>query len=165
MIFVKKALPILVLILVIFSCKQEKKSINNMNQEIVFKKEGTLKIIKDSVSTIALDIEIADNEYKRQTGLMYRTKLNEKQAMLFIFEDEKPRSFYMKNTYIPLDIIFINADRKIVSVAENAEATNEASLPSNGPTKYVLEINAGLFKKWGLEVGNQIAYLRPIKMK
>ena len=159
----KKILTFFILSFFIFSCKQGSKSIDTIDQQIEFTKEGSLEIIKDSTTTIHLDIEVADNEYKRQTGLMYRTLLDEKQSTLFIFEDEKPRYFYMKNTYIPLDIVFINADKKIVSVVENAKATDETSLPSNAPTQYVLEVNAGLFKKWGLEIGDQIKFDRIVK--
>jgi uncharacterized membrane protein (UPF0127 family) len=159
----KKILAFYLFTFFIFSCKQGNKSIDTIEQHIEFTKEGVLEIKKDSTTTIKLDIEVADNEYKRQTGLMYRTLLDEKQSMLFIFEDEKQRYFYMKNTYIPLDIIFINEDKKIVSAVENAKATDETSLPSSEPIQYVLEVNAGLFKKWGLEVGDQIKFNRSIK--
>lgn len=156
--FLKKLLPFVVIILLVSSCKQENKSISNIDEPIKFKNEGVLEILNDSISIVKLNIEIADDEYERQTGLMYRTSLDEKQAMLFIFEDEKPRSFYMKNTYVPLDIIFINADNKIVSISENTKATDESSIPSNAPAKYVLEINAGLTQKWHIEPGNTIKY-------
>lgn len=138
------------------SCKEENKTSVKIEQK--FKKEGTLQIHKDSLVVISLDIEIADDEYERQTGLMHRASLEENQGMLFIFEEESPRSFYMKNTYIPLDILFINAENKIVSFTENAEPTDETSLPSNAPAKYVLEINGGLIERWGLEIGNEISF-------
>ncbi len=156
--FLKKLLSFILLILFVYSCKQKNKSIDNVDEPIKFKNEGVLEILNDSISITKLNIEIANNEYERQTGLMYRTSLDEKQAMLFIFDDERPRSFYMKNTYVPLDIIFINADNKIVSISENAKATDESSIPSNAPAKYVLEINAGLTKKWHLEPGYSIKY-------
>src|SRR5690606_9076978 len=79
------------------ACKNEKKSIKQT--EVTFKKEGELTIYKaaDS-STVSLDIEIADTEFDRETGLMYRSSMENTQGMLFVFEDEQPRFFYMKNT-------------------------------------------------------------------
>ena len=77
---------------------------------IELKKEGEIKIRKATSDSIiaTLDIEIADDDYSTQTGLMYRKSMEDDQAMLFIFEEEIPRAFYMKNTQFALDIIFIN---------------------------------------------------------
>ncbi|RXJ45546.1 DUF192 domain-containing protein [Gelidibacter gilvus] len=139
------------------SCKEEQKTIKPL--VIEFKKEAelVLKTANDSIIKI-LDIEIADDEYKTQTGLMYRDEMGQLQGMLFVFPDEDLRSFYMKNTNIPLDIIYINADKSIVSFQKNAQPNNESSLPSNVPAKYVLEINAGLADQWQLAVGDKIEY-------
>jgi uncharacterized membrane protein (UPF0127 family) len=78
--------------------------------------------------------------------------------MLFIFPDEDFRSFYMKNTKIPLDIIYIDEAKSIVSIQKNAKPFNETSLPSDVPAKYVLEVNGGLSDEWQLEVGDRIDY-------
>nr|WP_325451062.1 DUF192 domain-containing protein [Gelidibacter sp.] len=139
------------------SCKEEQKTIKPL--VIEFKKEAelVLKTANDSIIK-TLDIEIADDEYKTQTGLMYRDEMGELQGMLFVFPDEDLRSFYMKNTHIPLDIIYIDANKKIVSFQKNAQPNNESSLPSNVPAKYVLEINAGLADQWQLAVGDKIEY-------
>ncbi|NAS32473.1 DUF192 domain-containing protein [Flavobacteriaceae bacterium R38] len=144
------------------SCGNEtKKPPVKVTQEISFKKEGTLELFNtDEVLIKALDIEIADNDYETETGLMHRKSMLENRGMLFIFKDEEPRFFYMKNTEISLDIIYINSELKIVSFVENAETLNEASLPSNFPAKYVLEINAGLVEKWGIKVGDSISFTR-----
>ena len=138
------------------SCKKDKKAIKQT--EVVFKKEGELTIFKSDSTTVTLDIEIADTEYDTQTGLMYRNSMTDSQAMLFIFEDEQPRSFYMKNTRFPLDIIFIDGHKTIVSFQKNAKPFDESSLPSNVPAKYVLEVNAGLVDRWALDVGNTIIF-------
>ncbi|UOB16537.1 DUF192 domain-containing protein [Abyssalbus ytuae] len=148
---------LLFFILILISCKQENKPAIK-TEPVTFKKQGVLEIIKDSTNIITLDIEVANDEYERQTGLMYRTSLGEKQGMLFIFETEEVRYFYMKNTYIPLDILFINSENKIVSFAENTEPTDETSLPSQAPVKYVLEINGGLAERWNLETGDEIRF-------
>ncbi len=160
--FSKKNQAILILALGIFilnftACKQDKKIIEQT--KISFKKEGELTIIKVADSTqIKLDIEIADTEFDTQTGLMYRESMEKNQAMLFVFEDVTERHFYMKNTKIPLDIIYIDANKTIVSFQKNAKPFDENSLPSNAPAKYVLEINAGLVDAWGVSVGDKIKF-------
>ena len=140
----------------ISACKEDKKEVKQT--EITFKKEGELTIFKTDSTTVVLDIEIADTDFDIQTGLMYRNAMDENQGMLFVFYDEIERYFFMKNTRIPLDLIFINANKTIVSFQENAKPFDESSLPSNLPAKYVLEVNAGLVDAWGLSVGNTINY-------
>jgi uncharacterized membrane protein (UPF0127 family) len=149
---------IMAAIIVLGSCKEKKQKI--LTQEVIFKKEGELSLQKSANdSTIAtLNIEIADDEYQTQTGLMYRKSMKDDQAMLFIFEDEIPRAFYMKNTQFALDIIFIDSDRKVVSIQKNAQSLDFTSLPSEGPAQYVLEVNAGLSDKWTLENGDRIEW-------
>lgn len=140
------------------SCKEEQKTVKPI--VISFEKEGELSLRKansDSLIT-TLNIEIADDEYQTQTGLMYRDHMDKKQGMLFIFPDERPRSFYMKNTQIPLDIIYINSNKKVVSIQKNAKPFDETSLPSKGPTKYVLEINGGLSDTWNIEPGDYVDF-------
>ena len=143
------------------SCKEEpKKSLETA--PITFTKEGDLSIFKkdgDSLIT-SLAIEIAESEYETATGLMYRKSMKEEQGMLFIFPDVAMHSFYMKNTEIPLDLIFIDENLKIVSFQKEAKPYDETSLSSQVPIKYVLEINAGLVDRWGLVVGDRITYER-----
>lgn len=142
------------------SCKEENPITSKDKVVVKFKKEGTLQIKKAKTDSIiqTLDIEIADNEYETQTGLMYRSQLGLSQGMLFIFPDMQMRSFYMKNTKIPLDIIYINDQLEIVSFQKNAKPFDETSLPSDAPAKYVLEINAGLSDSWQLEVDDKIEF-------
>ena len=141
------------------SCKEDQKAVKPLLIE--FKKEGELilKTSNDSIIT-NLEIEIADDEYKTQTGLMYRDFIAQDQGMLFVFPEADYRAFYMKNTKIPLDIIYLDADQTIVSFQKNAEPFSEVSLPSNSPAKYVLEVNAGLADKWQLEAGDKMEYTR-----
>lgn len=138
------------------SCKDHDKAVKQT--KITFKKEGTLTIFKKDSTTIPLDIEIADTEFDRETGLMYRNTMENDRGMLFIFEDEAPRYFYMKNTEIPLDIIYLDANKKIVSIQKKAKPFNEVSLPSEGPAQYVLEVNGGLTDVWNLSIGDSIAF-------
>ena len=141
----------------LYSCKEDKKVIKQT--EVSFKKEAELSIFKVSDSTeVILDIEIADTDYETQTGLMYRDSMLKNQGMLFVFDDVTKRYFYMKNTKIPLDIIYIDANKTIVSFQKNAKPFDESSLPSKVPAKYVLEINAGLVDALGISVGDTISY-------
>jgi uncharacterized membrane protein (UPF0127 family) len=151
------------LILLVFSisivaCKDEKKVVKQT--EVSFNKEGELSILrqaKDSV-LVTLDIEIADTDYDIQTGLMYRNTMKSNQGMLFVFDDIAPRYFYMKNTQIALDLIFIDENKTIVSFQKKAKPFDETSLPSNVPAKYVLEVNAGKVDAWGIAVGDRLIF-------
>ncbi len=158
----KKIILLIGFISLIISCNQsnQNKVSKNINKEIKFHKDGVVSIM-DSLNNkiVDFDIEIADDEFERETGLMYRKSMKDNQAMLFVFEDEKPRYFYMKNTYIPLDIIFINSKDKIVSIAKNAKVLDETTLASKFPAKYVLEIKAGISKQKGIETGMTIKTL------
>nr|WP_299343819.1 DUF192 domain-containing protein [Allomuricauda sp.] len=143
------------------SCKDEtKKEIKT--EAIHFSKEGELTISRPQTDStlVKLDIEIAETDYETQTGLMYRDSMDDNQGMLFIFSDNEMRSFYMKNTEIPLDIIYINEKLEIVSFQKNASPLDETGLPSQFPAKYVLEINAGLSDKWGIATGDKIDFTR-----
>jgi len=158
---VKSIYSILILFIAfstLLSCKKEAKH-GVTPPKIEFKHEGNLQII-DSIGAIKKEIliEIADNDFEQQTGLMYRKQMDIDKGMLFIFEEIKVRSFYMKNTYIPLDIIYIDTDNTIINIVKNAEPLNEASLFSDAPAKYVLEINAGLSDEWDLKAGDKISY-------
>ena len=142
------------------SCKEKTQNTTVKPIIIVFKKDGELKIkaaSSDSIIT-TLDIEIADDDYSTQTGLMYRKSMKNKQGMLFIFPDSDYRSFYMKNTEISLDIIYISEDKQIVSIQKNAKPLDETSLPSEAPAKFVLEVNGGLSDLWKLEKGDFIEF-------
>lgn len=144
----------------ILSCKEDKKTIKPI--KIEFKKEGELTIFKsisDSIIT-TFDIEIADTDYETQTGLMHRHSMLDSRGMLFVFSEMSLRSFYMKNTYIPLDIIYIDNNKLIVSIQEDAEPLNKTSLPSQFPSQFVLEINAGLSKQLNLKVGDSIQFTK-----
>lgn len=142
------------------TCKEKEQHTTVKPVTISFKKEGKLSIKKATTDSIitSLDIEIADDDYSTQTGLMYRKSIEDDQGMLFIFPDSDYRSFYMKNTEISLDIIYISEDKHIVSIQKNAKPMDESSLPSEGPAKFVLEVNAGLSTSWSLEKGDTIEF-------
>ncbi len=145
-----------------YSCK-EKKETKVLTKEVTFTKEGSLRLKKATNDSIVaqLNIEIANDAYQTETGLMYRKSMNTNQGMLFIFEEERPRSFYMKNTEFALDIIYINSSKKVVNVQKNAKPFDPTSLPSEGPILYVLEVNAGLSDQWNLEKGDIVEWSKP----
>jgi len=148
-------------ILSFYNCKDTSTSeTKSLTKEITFTKEGELQLMKAGTDSIiaSLDIEIADDEYQTQTGLMYRNSLGKDQGMLFVFKDMQRRSFYMKNTKIPLDIIYFNTEKEIVSIQKNAKPMDETSLPSEAASQYVLEVNAGLSDVWKLENGDRIRF-------
>ena len=141
------------------ACEKDAEKENIDTDPIVFKKEGELSISRPSGEVYKeLEIEIADNNYERQTGLMYRESMEDDQGMLFIFDDSAPRFFYMKNTQISLDIIYFSSDSTAVSFQENAVPMDLTPLPSGEPAKFVLEVNGGLVAEWGMEVGDKIDF-------
>lgn len=141
------------------SCEDDKKQEIIETDPITFTKEGVAYLIKSSGDTIKrLDIELAETSYEQQTGLMYREDMEEDQGMLFIYDSESIRNFYMKNTYIPLDIIYYDADSTLVSIQKNTTPRDESSLPSEGPAQYILEVNAGLSDEWGIGEGDKFSF-------
>ena len=126
-----------------------------------FKKEGELYLIKPAGDTIRkIDIEIADIESERTIGLMHRRSMPDTQGMLFIFEREEPRSFWMRNTLIGLDILYIKEDGTIESIAKYCVPKLEKSVPSKGPALYVLELIEGFCDIHGVEEGDIIDFKR-----
>ena len=135
--------------------EQMKTSEQESNLSIQFKKEGTLSFLSSKGDTLAnIDIELADTENKRMQGLMYRKTMEEKQGMLFVFSIEEPQSFWMKNTILPLDILFVNIERKIVKVHKNAVPFSLDPCPSILPALYVVEVNAGFTDKFNIKEGD-----------
>ena len=103
-------------------------------------------------------VEMATTEEEKQTGLMWRKELADGKGMLFDFSPEQQISMWMKNTYIPLDMIFIRADGRILRIAENTVPLSETLVPSGGPVLAVLEVVAGTAKKLGIAAGDRVAH-------
>lgn len=102
-------------------------------------------------------VEIADSEAEREKGLMYRKSLPDGQGMLFDFHQDQQVGFWMKNTYVSLDMIFIRADGRIASIAHDAEPLSEKVIYSAGPVRAVLEVKAGTAHRLGIAPGDQVA--------
>ncbi|MFC4632366.1 DUF192 domain-containing protein [Dokdonia ponticola] len=145
----------------VYSCKETKGGKEITETIFEFTKEGTLTLRKADGSLIkTIDVEFAEDDYERETGLMHRTSMKPLQGMLFIQDAEYVQNFYMKNTLIPLDLIFIDSNKKVVSFAENAKPMDLTSLSSQVPAKYVLEINGGLAEEWIIEIGDSVEWTR-----
>lgn len=126
-----------------------------------FKKEGELAFLNEQGDTLKqIDIELADNEEEREYGMMYRKSMDANTGMLFIMGAEAQQAFWMKNTYIPLDIIFIDNAKKVVSIQRNAQPLSEKNLPSEGPASLVLEVTGGFSDQYNIHKGTQIRYHR-----
>jgi uncharacterized membrane protein (UPF0127 family) len=103
-------------------------------------------------------VEIADTAGKRQMGLQYRRNLADDRGMIFLFPSESLQSFWMKNTPISLDMIFINRDRKIVGIVERTVPFSLDSRSVTEPSQYVLEINGGLARRYGIQAGDSVRF-------
>jgi uncharacterized membrane protein (UPF0127 family) len=120
--------------------------------------KSDLEILSEQGLTLKrYKVEVVDTPESRARGLMGRQagELARHQGMFFIFPDASPRSFWMKNTYIALDIIYFDADCKLISLHQNVPPLNELPRPSGGPAQYVLELIAGTSSMDGLAVGQR----------
>lgn len=107
-------------------------------------------------------VEIARSDLERQRGLMFRQKLDAGQGMIFLFDTPEPLKFWMKNTYIPLDMIFIAADKHVVYIEENAEPLtlqNRGPSDADGDTQFVLEVPGGWARAHGVERGVPVRFV------
>jgi uncharacterized membrane protein (UPF0127 family) len=119
--------------------------------------QKTLEIVSAS-GVHVFTIEIADTEPAREKGLMFRKNLPDGHGMLFDFKREQDVSFWMKNTYIPLDMFFIQGNGRILRIAENAKPLSTALLPSQGPVLAVLEVSGGIAHRLGIRPGDRVAF-------
>jgi uncharacterized membrane protein (UPF0127 family) len=103
-----------------------------------------------------VNVELALTPETQMRGLMFRTELDENAGMLFVFPEEKERTFWMSNTPIPLDIIYIRSDATIVSIAANTVPYSERTIPSRGAARYVLEVPGGWAERHGVKAGDRL---------
>jgi uncharacterized membrane protein (UPF0127 family) len=122
-------------------------------------KQAHLKI-ETRNGPVLLDVEVADTEPQREHGLMFRRQLPEDHGMIFLFGDEHEITMWMKNTYIPLDMVFIGNDWHIVHIARDAEPFSTDIISSVQPASRVLEILAGQADKLGLKPGDAVSLLQ-----
>jgi hypothetical protein len=117
--------------------------------------EATIEIVSKT-GVHAFTVELATNDAERERGLMFRKELPEGHGMLFDFAEDRPVAFWMHNTYIPLDMIFIRGDGSILRIAERAEPLSDRLIPSGGPVRAVLEVIGGTARKLGIAPGDRV---------
>jgi len=122
--------------------------------DVLFKR-ASLTIQTNSGPTL-LNVEVADTDVRREQGLMFRRKLPDDGGMIFLFDREQEITMWMKNTYIPLDMVFIGSDWRIVNIAYNAEPFSTDVISSVRPASRVLEIAAGQAGRLGLAPGDAV---------
>ena len=106
----------------------------------------------------AFQVELALTPEQQMRGLMYREAMAPDAGMLFVFPDLRRRSFWMKNTVLPLDIIFVGPDGRILNIAENTTPYSTGSIPSTGPARAVLELNGGVTRLLGIGPGDLVSH-------
>lgn len=127
----------------------------------VFREDGTVTFTSaDGLTLGAIVVEIADNDIAREQGLMGRRTMRDDRGMLFLFDRPEPRSFWMANTPLPLDILFIDANQRIINIHRNTRPFSEESLPSAAPAQYVVEVNGGWCDRNGVKEGDAITWRR-----
>lgn len=119
--------------------------------------DQTLEIVSKS-GVHVFTVEVVANDADRAKGLMFRKELPEGRGMLFDFQRDQEIAMWMKNTYIPLDMIFIAGDGRIRRIAENTEPLSERIIPSGGPVRGVLEVIGGTARKLGIVPGDRVAH-------
>lgn len=136
-----------------------KERIKNI-KEPEFKKEGVLEFLKKDGKTPIkkIEVELAENDEERMQGMMYRKSMDDGKGMLFIFQREEPQSFWMKNTIIPLDIMYVNSKKEIIKIYKNTIPFSENSLPSEKPATYVVEVSGGFADRYGVKEGDNISF-------
>ena len=116
---------------------------------------ATIEIVSGT-GVHAFNVELATNDAERERGLMFVKSLPEGQGMLFDFKRDQPVSFWMHNTYIPLDMIFIASNGRIMHIAENAKPLSDDLIQSQYPVRAVLEVIGGTAEKLGIKPGDRV---------
>ncbi|MFY0683604.1 MAG: DUF192 domain-containing protein [Balneola sp.] len=135
---------LLISIALLFSCADSKKKDPSKNVGRVLEYTNQLSFLNEEGETVStLNFIKADDPDERNQGLMDVNSMPEDAGMVFYFDKEEPQSFWMMNTPLPLDIMYVNADSVIVSIYKSTVPFSDKSLPSGEPAKYVIETNAG----------------------
>ena len=126
---------------------------------LVSAQPARVQLLPPGRDPIEVSVEVVDTPAARQQGLMYRKQLAANAGMLFLFERPEHHTFWMHNTLIPLDMIFITSDWTILGIVENASPLTDTGRSVPGDSQYVLEVNAGFARSHGLQAGSSVRYL------
>lgn len=141
-----------------FTPKQN--SLYTASANLKFMKEGKLTFLdaQSEEKMISIDIEVAQSVSEIERGLMHRRSLPANGGMLFIFDRADYRTFWMKNTYLSLDIIYLNEDKEIIRISKETAPLSERSIPSGGKAMYVVEVLAGFTDAYQIHIGDHIDF-------
>ncbi len=114
--------------------------------------------IRSASGAHSFSVEVADTPERRSLGLMHRRSMPANAGMLFDFKSDQPVAMWMRNTVIPLDMLFIARDGRIVNIAERTVPFSETGIPSRGPVRAVLELNAGTAARLGIKPGDRVTH-------
>ena len=117
-----------------------------------------LIIVTSNRACLRFDVYLALSWEQKRRGLMFVRDLPETAGMLFVYDRDEPQSMWMKNTYIPLDIVFARSDGSIAAIVRNTEPQSLASIGSGEPARYVLELNAGATDRFGIDTGSRLLW-------
>jgi uncharacterized membrane protein (UPF0127 family) len=123
---------------------------------VTFEKDSL--VIETAAGRHRFSIELALTDDQMAQGLMFRRQMAPDAGMLFVYERPQTAAFWMRNTFIPLDMLFIGADGRIVNIAERTVPQTDTPVPSNGPVKAVLELNGGTCQRLGIKAGDRVRY-------
>jgi len=119
---------------------------------------GARVVLHTQGGDVPVAVEIADTPDRRALGLMYRKELAAESGMLFVFDVAEHLTFWMKNTVLPLDMIFIGDDRRVVGIVKNAVPFTTTGRAVDGISRYVLEVNAGFSDRRGVRAGDAVSF-------
>jgi uncharacterized membrane protein (UPF0127 family) len=141
-------------LLLLWGCQTETESTTSTARELVI--EDTVEFILKDGQSLPLEVALADDNDERAAGLMYIRSMDENQGMLFVFEDEQPRSFWMANTPLALDMLFVNESYEIVTIHRNTQPFSQRNFTSEIPAKYVIEVNGGYTIRHDIQEGMNV---------
>ncbi len=155
------AIPLIALLtmaaLAFGGCRREEGKLPVVRTEIPFRPEGTLDFINPEGELLStIEIEVAEGDSSRTRGLMERRSLPPRSGMLFIMDEDTVQHFWMRNTPLPLDILFVGADSQVVNIIRRTRPFSDSLLSSTGPAKYVVEVRAGFTEQAGINPGARL---------
>ena len=112
--------------------------------------------VQTSRGPVRLDVQVAATEQTREKGLMFVRAMPQDEGMLFDFQPAQPVAFWMHNTYLPLDLLFVGEDGRILNIARNARTCDDTRIPSRGAARAVIELNAGAAERLGSRAGDRV---------
>lgn len=153
---------ILILLILLYGCSENNTQTSPVDLGRTLDFVGELSFLSfQNEELVSIKIAVADDEDSRRLGLMDVHRLGQKEGMLFIFEAEQPLSFWMVNTPLPLDIIYVNSALEIVRIYQNTRPFSTQTLPSGAPARYVVEVNAGFTAQFDIQEGMFIDFIVP----